>query len=91
MQEACWLEAEGGEEPVGTEGGGAGRREWCARVTLGALGVSLVGRAPPAELLYAVLGGVRLDLEPHCAALAVQHMQWDNQVHPHTMHLRLEP
>lgn len=53
------------------------------RVSLGALGVSLVGPRPAAELLHCVFAGVALDLclgDDVAVALAVSHMQWDNQV-----------
>lgn len=76
---------EGAPEAEGAEGAeGGGGREWGVRVALAGLSVSLVARAPPAELVHARLAGLTLDLAAATGAtrlaLAVHHMQWDNQV-----------
>ncbi|XP_053625592.1 intermembrane lipid transfer protein Vps13D isoform X2 [Plodia interpunctella] len=78
--ESGWIE--GGEEPQQPAGGGGGR-EWAWRVSLGALGVSLVARAPAGELVHAVFAGVLLECalsDQLALSLAVKHMQWDNQL-----------
>ncbi|XP_041977291.1 vacuolar protein sorting-associated protein 13D [Aricia agestis] len=69
---------DGGAEEV------VGGREWCAGVSLAGVGVSLVGRSPPTELVYAQLLGLRMELarRPRTAraALTIRDMQWDNQL-----------
>ncbi|CAH0692632.1 unnamed protein product [Chilo suppressalis] len=78
--ELNWIEKDEEEEEVETR---RGRREWEVVVSLGGLGLSLVARAPHAELLHCVLAGLslRAALADHCAlALTVRHMQWDNQL-----------
>lgn len=85
-QESGWLE--GGEEGEdGAEEEDASRhREWGVRVAWAGLGVSLVGRAPPTELVHARFSDLQLELAagPRAARLTliVQQMQWDNQVPP---------
>lgn len=62
----------------------ARRREWGVRLAWAGLGVSLVGRAPPAELVHARFAHLQLELAagPRAArlTLVVQQMQWDNQL-----------
>lgn len=84
VQESGWIEGGSEEE----EGGEAGwRREWGVRVSLAGLSVSLVSKAPPAELVHALFDGVLLELalgpSQLALALCVTHMQWDNQVRAH--------
>ncbi|KAJ2952417.1 hypothetical protein O0L34_g6723 [Tuta absoluta] len=82
-----WIE---GEDEHEKEVGGAGR-EWGVRVSFAGVSVSLVSRAPPAELVHARLAGLQLELAgaqhspapaPATArlALTLTHMQWDNQL-----------
>ncbi|CAB3252142.1 unnamed protein product [Arctia plantaginis] len=79
--ESGWIEG-GEEEDKGEEA--AWRREWGVRVSLAGLSVSLVSKAPPAELVHALFDGVLLELalgpSQLALALCVTHMQWDNQL-----------
>lgn len=83
-QEAGWLE--GGDRCSEEEATAADARwrEWGVRVAWAGLGVSLVGRAPPTELVHARFAHVQLELAagPRAArlTLVVHQMQWDNQV-----------
>ncbi|XP_049867189.1 intermembrane lipid transfer protein Vps13D [Pectinophora gossypiella] len=80
--ESGWIEGEEEEEKDGSNWGGWG--EWGVRVSLAGVGVSLVARAPAAELVHARLAGLSLELQAAPAsarlALIVHHMQWDNQL-----------
>lgn len=81
-QESGWLE--GGGVEGAEEEAAARRREWGVRVALAGLSVSLVGCAPPAELVHAQFVQLQLELAagPRAArlTLVVHNMQWDNQV-----------
>ncbi|KAF9411175.1 hypothetical protein HW555_009948 [Spodoptera exigua] len=81
--EAGWLEG-GADAEEDTTARRRGWGEWGVRVSLAGLSVSLVSRAPPAELVHALFDAVLLELalQPRslALALAVTHMQWDNQV-----------
>lgn len=82
-QEAGWLEG-GGREGDDDAEAGARWREWGVRVAWAGLGVSLVGRAPPEELVHARFAHLQLELAagPRAARLTliVHQMQWDNQL-----------
>ncbi|CAH0702102.1 unnamed protein product [Spodoptera exigua] len=81
--EAGWLEG-GADAEEDTTARRRGWGEWGVRVSLAGLSVSLVSRAPPAELVHALFDAVLLELalQPRslALALAVSHMQWDNQL-----------
>ncbi|XP_028160123.1 vacuolar protein sorting-associated protein 13D-like [Ostrinia furnacalis] len=79
--ECDWIE-ESEEDGEGSSPG-ARRREWGVSAALAGLALSLVSRAPPAELVHAVFAGLAADLaigENVSLALAVRHMQFDNQL-----------
>lgn len=83
LQESGWIEGDEQEERVPESAKGP-RSEWGLDVHLAQVSVSLVSRAPPAELVHALFAGVELHaaagLASHTFTLSVHTMQWDNQV-----------